>query len=145
MTRISMTTREWHELVKPVISHASSDKELPELDVVRLELGDTALYAVATDRYTLAAERWELETADRHGPVGQVIHLAAREVAASLKLFTHSKDEDPLLTVIIDTAAVPISVVGRPASVSRLAVTVQQVGEGTRLVLHPTFSRRRIQ
>ena len=38
MTRLNMTTREWHELIKPVISHASGDKELPELDVVRLEL-----------------------------------------------------------------------------------------------------------
>ena len=58
MTRIDMTTREWHELIRPVISHAIADKDFPWLDVVRLELGESALYAVATDRYTLAAERW---------------------------------------------------------------------------------------
>lgn len=131
-----MTTREWHELVKPVLPHTIADKDFPELDVVRIELGQAALYAAATDRYTLAAERWELQPADRHGGAGLAVHLDAKEVAASLKLFTHSKDEDPLLTVIIDTASVPISVVGRPASVNRLAVTLQQAGEGTRLMLH---------
>lgn len=136
MTRIDMTTREWHELVKPVLPHTINDKDFPELDVVRIEAGHAALYAVATDRYTLAAERWEPAAGTLNGNAGQVVHLDAREVAASLKLFTHTKDEDPLLHVIIDTAAIPISVVGRPASVNRLAVTVQQVGEGTRLMLH---------
>ena len=57
-------------------------------------------------------------------------------MAASLRLFTHSKDEDPLLTVIIDTAAIPVQVVGESRSLDRLAVTVQQVGDGTRLMLH---------
>lgn len=136
MTRIDMTTREWHELVKPVLPHTINDKDFPELDVVRIEAGHTALYAVATDRYTLAAERWEPAAGTLNGNAGQVVHLDAREVAASLKLFTFTKDEDPLLTLIIDTAAIPISVVGRPASVNRLAVTIQQVGEGTRLMLH---------
>jgi hypothetical protein len=136
MTRLNMTTREWHELIKPVISHASGDKELPELDVVRLELGESALYAAATDRYTLAAERWPLPPEDCGNGTGLTVHLSAREVSASLRLFTHNKDEDPLLTVIIDTAAVPISVVGQSRSLNRLAVTVQQVGDGTRLMLH---------
>lgn len=135
MTRIDMVTSEWHRLVKPVLPHVGGDKDFPELDVVRLELGETALYAVATDRYTLAAERWDLAKADR-GSAGLVVHLDAGEVAASLQLFKHTKDDDPQLTVTIDTAAIPISVVGRPASVNRLAVTVQQVGEGTRLMLH---------
>ena len=136
MTRISMTTREWHELVKPVLPHTINDKDFPELDVVRIEVGESALYAVATDRYTLAAERWELPRPDR-GRGGQVVHLDAREVAATLKLFTHSKEEDPPLTVIIDTASIPISVAGTPGSVNNLAVTLQQLSEtGTRLVLH---------
>ena len=127
-----MSTREWHELVKPVLPHAINDKDFPELDVVRLELGSTALYAVATDKFTLAAERWEGAAGrDRH-----VVHLAAREVAASLKLFTHSKDEDPPLTIIIDQAPTSVTAVGRPVSITRLAVTVQQTGDGTRLVLH---------
>ena len=132
-----MTTREWHELVKPVLPHTANDKDLPELDVVRIELGETALYAVATDRYTLAAERWELAKEDR-GSAGPVVHLDAGEVRATLKLFTFSKDEDPPLSVTIDTASIPISVVGRPASVNALAVTIQQVNEGTRLMLRDT-------
>ena len=103
---------------------------------MRIEAGHTALYAVATDRYTLAAERWEPAAGTLNGGAGQVVHLDAREVAASLKLFTHTKDEDPPLHVIIDTAAIPIQVVGQPRSVNRLAVTVQQVGDGTRLMLH---------
>lgn len=131
-----MTTREWHELLRPVMPHAGGDKDFPELDVVRLELGQEALYAVATDRYTLAAERWPLMPKERNGGAGQVVHLAAREAAASLKLFTHGKDEDPLLTVIIDTARVPVLAAGTHATVPRLAVTVQQAGDGTRLVLH---------
>src|SRR6266699_3262479 len=98
MTRIDMTTREWHELIKPVMPHTINDKDFPELDVIRLELGETALYAVATDRYTLAAERWPLAGPGLISPGRrEVVHLAAREVAASLKLFTHSKAEDPLL------------------------------------------------
>jgi hypothetical protein len=136
MTRIDMTTREWHELVKPVLPHTINDKDFPELDVVRIEVGRGALYAVATDRYTLAAERWEPAVADFNGSAGQVVHLDAREVSASLKLFTHTKDEDPPLHLIIDTAAIPISVVGQPRSINRLAVTVQQMGDGTRLMLH---------
>lgn len=136
MTRIDMTTREWHDLIKPVISHASTDKEVPELGVVRIEPADSALYVAATDRYTLAAERWPLPPSDRGRLTGQPVHLAASEVSASLKLFRHSKDEDPQLRITIDTASIPISVVGRPSSVNRLAVTIQQEGDGTRLVLH---------
>jgi hypothetical protein len=137
--RIDMVTSEWHRLVKPVLPHVGGDKDFPELDVVRLELGQTALYAVATDRYTLAAERWELAKEDR-GSAGLVVHLDAGEVKATLKLFAFSRDEDPPLSVTIDTAAIPISVVGRPSSINGLALTIQQVGEGngTRLMLHDT-------
>jgi hypothetical protein len=136
MTRINMTTQDWHELMKPVLPHAINDKDFPELDVVRLEVGDRALYAVATDRYSLAAERWEPETGPLYGDTGQVVHLDAREATASLKLFTYTKDENPPLTVIIDTARIPVSAAGQQVSVNRLAVTVQQAGEGTRLMLH---------
>ena len=131
-----MTTREWHELVKPVLPHTLSDKDFPGLDVVRIEVGRSALYAVATDRHTLAVERRELEDGALRDSAGQVVHLDAPETAASLKLFTHTKDEDPPLTVIIDTAPIPISAAGRPGSVNRMAVTVQEAGGGTRLMLH---------
>lgn len=131
-----MTTQEWHQLVKPVLPHILSDKDFPWLDVVRIEVGRSALYAVATDRHTLAVERRKLEDGAPHESAGQAVHLDASEVAASLKLFTHTKDEDPQLTVIIDTASIPISIVGGPGSVDHLAVTVQEAGGGTRLMLH---------
>ncbi|MGH3220032.1 MAG: hypothetical protein ACRDPY_15230 [Streptosporangiaceae bacterium] len=135
MTRLDMTTREWHQLIKAVLPHASTDKDTPTLGAVRLEVGDTALYAVATDRYTLAAERWPLPAADQFRPA-RAVHLDAKELAASLKLFTFSNDEDPLLTVVIDEAPIPVAIVGQTQTLMHLAVTVQQVGEGTRLVMH---------
>ena len=134
MTRIDMTTREWHELIRPVISHASTDAELPELAVVRLELAEFAAYAVATDRYTLAAERRRHDGAVPWAPE-QPVHLAAREAAATLKLFTHGKDHDPPLRITVDTAPVAVTVVGQSRSVNRLAVTIAS-DDGTRLVLH---------
>lgn len=138
MTRIDMTTREWHDLIKPVLPHVIADKDFPELDVVRLEAGARTLYAVATDRYTLAAERWPLDARNRPSPdeAGQVVHLDAGEAAASLRLFTFSKDDDPPLQVAIDPAPVQIRAAGQPRSVDRLAVTITQAGDGTRLVLH---------
>jgi hypothetical protein len=135
VTRIDMSTREWHELIKPVLPHVGTDKDFPELAVVRLEIGGDAVYAAATDRYTLAAERWPLPPADR-GIGFQVVHLAAKEAAASLKLFSFGKDDDPPLMITIDSGLVSVMVAGTPASVPRLAVTVQQAGDGTRLVLH---------
>lgn len=130
-----MSTREWHELIKPVLAHVGTDKDFPELAVVRLEVAYSAVYAAATDRYTLAVERWPLPPADR-GMAPQVVHLSASEVKASLNLFTFSKDDDPPLMVTIDQGLYPVQVAGEPASVPRLAVTVQQAGDGTRLVLH---------
>ncbi len=93
------------------------------------------MYAAATDRYTLAAERWPLPPVDQ-GMAPQVAHLNAKELAASLKLFTFSKDDDPPLMITIDSALMSVQVAGEPASVPRLAVTVQQAGDGIRLVLH---------
>lgn len=137
MTRIDMTTREWHELIRPVLPHTINDKDFPELDVIRLELGETALYAVATDRYTLAAERWPLTGPGLISPGRrEVVHLSAREVAASLKLFTHSKDDDPALSIMLDEVPTSVTAIGQLHSVMRLGVTVQQLGDGTRLVLH---------
>lgn len=133
MTRIDMTAREWHELIKPVLPHAVTDRDYPELAVVRLEVGEAAVYAVATDRHTLAAERHPVKDAGIAAePV--VVHLDAGEAAASLKLFTYSKDADPPLTLRIDQIPVPVSAAGQPWTVRALAATLEQ--DGTRLVLH---------
>lgn len=131
-----MTTRELHDLFRPVLPHVGTDKETPELAVVRLEFGDNAVYAAATDRYTLAAERWPLPPADRGRLGGLVVHLNAADAKAALALFTYSKESDPPLRITVDTAPVHISVAGQPGVVTRLAVTVQHADDGTRLVLH---------
>lgn len=129
--RTDMTTSEWHKLIKPVIGHAGVDKETPERNVIRIESGAHSLYAVAGDGRTLAAERrHDLNVFDA-GPV----HVRAGEAKASLGLFPFSKDEDPMLRVVIDTVPVAIAAVGLPRSVSALAVTVQR-DDGTRLVMH---------
>lgn len=126
-----MTTREWHELVKPVLPHAGSDKELPELAVLRIEATGRALYAVATDRYTLAAERHAL----RDGEATQPVHVDAKEAAATLRFFTFSKDFDPPLHVTIDTVPVPVQVVGESRSVNAMGVTLSR-DDGAKLAMH---------
>jgi hypothetical protein len=133
MTRIDLTAREWHGLIKPVLPHAGTDKEFPALSVVRLELAEHAVYAVATDRYTLAAERWSDETYDA---IGQTkVHLSLQDAKASLQLFPFSKDHDPLLQVIVDTSLRAVTVVGQERSVSRLTVTIES-DDGTRVAFH---------
>jgi hypothetical protein len=134
MPRIDMTTREWHELIKPVLAHAVSAKDLPELGHVRIEAGNLALYAVATDRYTLGAERRVFERREQYQPMPPV-HVRATDAAASLKLFPFSKDEDPPLKVTIDEVRVPAEVMGHEGLYSSLGITLDGA-DGGRLVMH---------
>ena len=131
MTRIDMATSEWHKLVKPVLPHASTDKDDPERGVVCIESGYGVLYAVATDGRTLAAERHRDAAITESRPV----HVRASEAKASLGLFPFSKDDDPFLRVVIDTVSVPVAIVGQPRSVNAMAVTVERL-DGTRLAMH---------
>jgi hypothetical protein len=133
VTRIDMTAREWHGLIKPVLPHASTDKEFPALGVVRLELAEHAVYAVATDRYTLGAERWPDET---YTALSQAkVHLSLQDARASLQLFPFSKDHDPLLQVIVDQSPRTVTVVGQSRSVAQLSVTIE-ADDGTRVAFH---------
>jgi hypothetical protein len=129
-----MTTREWHELVKPVLPHTLKDSDFPELSHIRIEIGARALYAVATDRYTLAAERHALTRADRNSQTPPV-HAQAPDIAASLKLFSYSKDNNPALTVTVDTVLIPSEVMGQDGSYSSLAVTITS-DTGSKMVMH---------
>lgn len=130
-----MATSEWHALLTPVLPHICTDKETPELRAVRIELAEYALYAVATDRYTLAAERQAFPASMRIWDAPAPVHIHASEAAASLRLFGYSKDEDPNLQITIDKAPVPVEVVGHAKTIDQLAVTLQ-TADGTRLVLH---------
>ncbi|RCG27220.1 hypothetical protein DQ384_26230 [Sphaerisporangium album] len=97
MTRIDMTTSELHELLVPVIPHASTDKDDPNYNVVRLETTDDTLYAVGTDRYTLGATRHPLGDTD---PVK--IAISVIDARNMLRTFRYTKDSDPQLTLVID-------------------------------------------
>ena len=64
MPRVDLTTSELHALLAPVLPHASTDTDQPELGVVRLEARAGVLSAVATDRTTLAATRHPADDID---------------------------------------------------------------------------------
>ncbi len=130
-----MMTSEWHRLIGPVLPHALNDKEEPHLSVVRIEPGSHVVCAVATDRYTMAAERWKLPAGERLHDAPAPVHIRSADAAVSLKLFPHSKDEDPRLKVTIDQVPVPVRVAGNPAVISHQAMTIESE-DGTRLLLH---------
>lgn len=129
--RIDILTSDWHRLLKPVLPHVSTDKELRWLHRVRLEVGDVALYAVATDQSTLGAERHLLAMRDRHQSASvPPVHLEAAEAKASLAMLTYDKDSDPQLEVTIDKAAIPFT-----GGAMGWSVTVNRPEDGTRMVL----------
>lgn len=135
MARIDLTARELHGLLGPVLPHASTDKDTPAHSVIRLDPGRDVLYAVATDRYTLAAERMRLHDHPDLWDWGSPIHVRAADATAALKLFTYDKDDDPKLKLTVDKAPVPIRVAGMPHTIHHLAVTIES-DDGTRLILH---------
>lgn len=126
MTRIDLTTRELHDLIAPVLPHASTDKTLPELGVIRIEVRDSVVYAVATDRYTMAATRHRLKepTPDTEIAVG----LA--DAAALLKVFKYTRSDDPELHLVV--GAVREDTVLEPAERPALTVSAK---DGNTLVL----------
>lgn len=131
--RLDLLTSDWHKLIKPVLPHASTDKELHWLRRVRLEVGDRALYAIATDQSTLGAERHVLPARERFQASSvPPVHIEAAEAKTSLALFTFDKDGDPPLEVTIDRAPIPLS---EGNSVMSWAVTVHRPDDGMRLVL----------
>lgn len=127
MTRIDMTTSEWHQLVKPVLPHASTDAEVPELNVLRFEGRDRIIYAVATDRYTLGACRHVFDA-----PIGDefIVCISRMDAAAMLRLFAYTKDSDPQLRITVDTVIVPHN----GHELRDLGLTIESE-EGTRLIL----------
>jgi hypothetical protein len=131
--RIDMTSRDWHELVRPVLPHAFVTKDWPELSHVRIELGDKALYAVASDKYTLGAERHPLARDEQHQAMPPV-HVLASELTASLKLFGYSKDDDPPLTITIDSRPAAGEFLGQDGMLTSLAVTLDSA-DGGRVIM----------
>lgn len=131
MTRIDLSTREWHELIKPVIPHTAADKDFPYLAHIRLDATPPwHLHAVASDRYTLATETIRVDD----GTDGvQAMHITKADAAASLAMFRYSKDDNPALRLTIDTAPV-LSDAAALFSVDHLALTIT-APDGTKLVM----------
>jgi hypothetical protein len=128
VTRIDLTTREWHDLIKPVLPHASTDAEVPEINVVRIEGRGRIVYAVATDRYTLAAARHVLDSTFEDF----IVSIDRADAAAMLRLFAYGKDYDPDLRITVGSVPVPLS---GGQTINTLGLTVEST-EGTRLILH---------
>ena len=126
MTRIDITTRDLHQLIAPVLPHASTDASIPELNAVRVETRGATMHAVATDRVTMAATRLQVGLVD-----DCVIHVDRADCLAMLKLFTFTKEEDPDLVLTLDQVTVPVG----NTSLSALALRIDSQ-DGTRLVLH---------
>ena len=134
-TRIDLTSSELHALIAPVLPHAATDKERPELGVVHLEARAGVLHAVATDRYTLAATRH---------PVGAdlddfTLTIERADAANLLKLFKSTKTNDPQLVVVVDQMPIP----GDAGSAYGLGIKIDSE-TGKRLVLHDQGNPDRI-
>jgi len=131
MTRVDLSTKDLHDLLNPVLPHAGTDPEVPELGVILLEVRRSVAYAVATDRYTMAAARHPLaEDAD---DAAVAVAVSRDDAAAMLKLFKHSKKDNPQLQLLIDKVPVPVTPRGDTLHSLGLTVTSE---DGTRLVLH---------
>jgi hypothetical protein len=134
VTRIDMTTRAWHELLKPVVPHTLADGDWPELARIRIEVGERSVVAVATDKLSLGAERHTLAPAAVVYDPPRPIAIQASEAKATLSLFTYSKDDDPPLRITIDNAPVPITLAGEDTAVDCQALTIED-RNGRRVVL----------
>jgi hypothetical protein len=102
VTRIDLTTSELHKLIAPVLPHASTDKDQPELAVVRFEVVDDTVYGVATDRVTFAATRHRLD--DSADPVK--IAISRNDAQTLLRTFKYTSKTDPQLRIVIDRTSV---------------------------------------
>lgn len=132
MTTIDLTTSELHDLIDPVLPHACTERDLPDLGVVRMEVRANILYAVATDRYTMAVVRHRLddETDDT------AIAISRVDAAALLKLFKYDRKNNPGLQLTVGTMAA--ETVLDPADRPALTVTAK---DGNTLVLPGRESR----
>lgn len=132
MTRIDLTTSELHDLLTPVLPHASTDRDLPDLCVIHLEVRDSVLYAIATDRYTMAVVRHRLQDETDDGTIA----ISRVDAAALLKLFKYDRKTDPALQLTVGT--VEAETILDPADRPALTVSAK---DGNTLVLPGRESR----
>lgn len=102
MPRIDLTASELHALLAPVLPHAATDKERPELGVVHLEARDGVLSAVASDRFTLGATRHPAPDTDDF-----TLTIERTDADNLLRIFKHTKKTDPHLVIVVEEMPVP--------------------------------------
>lgn len=127
MASIQMTTSDLHDLLAPVLPHTGDGKGLPALSAIRIEVRDNTVYAVATDRYTMAATRHPL----REAAPDTTIAIGGVDAAAMLKLFKHTKNDNPDLQLTVGN--IEAETVLDPADKPALTITAK---DGATLVLH---------
>jgi hypothetical protein len=133
MSDIVLSTAELHDLIVPVLPHASGDKNSPELDIVRIEVRDNVLYAIASDRYTMAVTRHRL----RDATADSTIAISRADAAVMLKLFKFDRNTNP--DVQLTVGSVEAETILDPADRPALTVSAK---DGNTLVLHGRDDRQ---
>ena len=103
MPRIDMNTSDLHNLIAPVLPHAATDKERPELGVVHLEARHGVLSAVASDRATLGATRFPADD----GVEDFALTIGRDDADTLLKIFKHTAKNDPRLVIVVEEMPPP--------------------------------------
>ncbi|MGW5680331.1 DNA polymerase III subunit beta family protein [Nonomuraea sp. NPDC003754] len=81
---VTLTGTALRQYLGAVLPHASTDDTLPILTAVTFEVADGALYALATDRYTMGIVRQPLDTDQPHptSALSVIISAAALQATA---------------------------------------------------------------
>lgn len=88
-TTFSLSTSGLHGLLGPVLPHVGTDRDLPELTTIRIEVRDNTVYAVATDRFTFAATRHQLDEGE--DVANTAVTIAGGDAHTLLRVFKHTR------------------------------------------------------
>lgn len=92
------------QAVRAVLPHAGDDPELPPVHRVRLDIRDTVIETLATNRFTAAVVRIDQEgVVESDDPAPWVVDLFPEDLATIAKMFKPGKDEE--ISLRIDLAA----------------------------------------
>ncbi|MEV4161426.1 hypothetical protein [Nonomuraea dietziae] len=82
---VTLTGTALRQYVGAVLPHASTDDTLPMLTAVVFEVADGALYARATDRYTMGIVRHPLDTEQQQPTSGLSVVISAAALQATIR------------------------------------------------------------
>jgi len=95
---LTLTAREFRDLVTPVIPMAHKDRMIPILNAVRIESVGNYLIASATDRFAIGMSR---HAPSEKPPKGLAIMIPLPSLRLILATFKPSRDVDPQLEFIV--------------------------------------------